>query len=701
MAESMQLAGYLSLPTLAGTLLIVFAFYLALELSQRARTAACERNAWLAASAVAAACGIVSAPLLTLASVLGPAGVGFHAAWVIGAVLATLGLCVLGAHLGYGRGPHAIATAAAAFATAALCAQVLLLLSLGLQAGIVWSPFGLTLAWLVMATGFAWALRSLPASGAGARLALSRPQWASCIIAGVPVLIGQTLSIAAASLRPIAPADDASLLSAATMGTVASVGVAELLLLMLLACALESRLRAKLEAARATGHGEPLRDGLTRLPTRATFDGTLSQVLHRADAAQCPAVLMHIALDRFKHVNEQFGHHTGDAALKAVAKRLRALAPPHRAARLGGDEFLVLVDGSDAVERAQALAAAVVDAVTQPGLVEGREIALSCSIGIAHYPQHGAQSALITHAAVATRAAKAAGGATYAVFDARMVDDVREQAELLADLRMALARDQLELYYQPKIHAPSAQVTAAEALLRWHHPRRGMVSPGIFIPIAERSGLIHAIGAWVIDEACKQARIWRDQGLRMRVAINLSVHPLRHPDLPKPIAAALARHQINAELLTCEITESVALEDTEAALRIFSGLAAVGVHISIDDFGSGYSNLAYLRKLPASELKIDRSFVLDLEHSEDARQIAQAVVSLAQALRMKVVAEGVETDAQYQILRRMGYDQVQGFLFAKPMTATALALWAAGSDGPRSIEFRESLFLETTALAVA
>ncbi len=521
------------------------------------------------------------------------------------------------------------------------------------------------------------------------------------MIAGVPVLIGQTLSVAAASLRPIAPVDDASLLSAATLGTVASVGVAELLLLMLLACALESRLRAKLEAARATGQGKPLRDGLTRLPTRATFDGTLSQVLHRADAAQCPAVLMHIALDRFKHVNEQFGHQTGDAALKAVAKRLRALASPHRAARLGGDEFLVLVDGSDAVERAQALAAAVVDAVMQPGLVEGREIALSCSIGIAHEPQHGAQSALITHAAVATRAAKAAGGATYAVLDARMVDDVREQAELLADLRMALARDQLELYDQPKIHAPSAQVTAAEALLRWHHPRRGMVSPGIFIPIAERSGLIHAIGAWVIDEACKQARIWRNQGLRLRVAINLSVHQLRHPDLPKHIAAALARHQINPELLTCEITESVALENTEAALRFFSELPAVGVHVSIDDFGSGYSNLACLRKLPASELKIDRSFVLDLEHSEDVRQIAQAVGSLAQALRMKVVAEGVETDAQYQILRRMGYDQVQGFLFAKPMTATALALWAAGSDGPRSIEFRESLFMETTALAVA
>jgi EAL domain-containing protein (putative c-di-GMP-specific phosphodiesterase class I) len=184
----------------------------------------------------------------------------------------------------------------------------------------------------------------------------------------------------------------------------------------------------------------------------------------------------------------------------------------------------------------------------------------------------------------------------------------------------------------------------------------------------------------------------------MRVAVNLSAQQLRQASLPAHIAAALAKHQINPDLLTCEITESVAMEDTEATLRLFNELAAVGVHISIDDFGSGYSSLAYLRKLPATELKIDRGFVLDLEHSEGARKIAEAVVHLGQALNMKVVAEGVETDGQFQILRRLGYDQVQGFLFAKPMTATALALWASGSEGPRSIEFRESLFKETTAI---
>jgi EAL domain-containing protein (putative c-di-GMP-specific phosphodiesterase class I) len=367
-------------------------------------------------------------------------------------------------------------------------------------------------------------------------------------------------------------------------------------------------------------------------------------------------------------------------------------------ARLGGDEFLLLIDGGDAPQKAEDLASALLDSIGQPHVVDGRELSLSCSIGMARYPQHGAQSALLNHATVATRASKSCGGATYSIFDPRMVDDVREQAELLNDLRLALSRHQFDLYYQPKIHAPTAQITAAEALLRWHHPRRGMISPTVFIPMAERNGLINSLGAWVIDEACRQAREWRDQGLRMRVAINLSAHQLRQRNLPAHIAAALAKHQINPDLLTCEITESVAMEDTESTLRFFTELAAVGVHISIDDFGAGYSSLAYLRKLPATELKVDRGFVLDLENSEGARKIAQAVVNLAQALNMKVVAEGVETDAQYQILRRMGYDQVQGFLFAKPMTAKALALWATGTEGPRSIQFRESLFQETAAL---
>ena len=222
-----------------------------------------------------------------------------------------------------------------------------------------------------------------------------------------------------------------------------------------------------------------------------------------------------------------------------------------------------------------------------------------------------------------------------------------------------------------------------------------MISPGVFIPIAERFGLIGSLGNWLIDEVCRQIRVWRDGGLRMRVAINLSVHQLRQPDLVERIARALREHDVNPGLLTCEITESVAMQDAEGTIKFFGQLAQLGVSISIDDFGTGHSSLAYLRKLPASELKIDRSFVLDLETSEDARKVASAVVNLAKALNLKVVAEGVETEGQNRILREFGCDQLQGYLFAKPMSAKSLALWAMDDVGPRSISFRSSLFLET------
>ena len=263
-----------------------------------------------------------------------------------------------------------------------------------------------------------------------------------------------------------------------------------------------------------------------------------------------------------------------------------------------------------------------------------------------------------------------------------MMSGARDQFDLLRDLRRALAEGQLHLVYQPKVHAPSGEITGAEALMRWEHPERGLVGPTVFIPIAERFGLIGAIGNWLIDEACRQAGQWRDEGLRMRVAINLSAHQLRHADLADRIDAALRRHDINPQLLTCEITESVAMEDASNAIRMVERLSQLGVNISIDDFGTGYSSLSYLRKLRAGELKIDRSFVLDLETSADARAVVDAVVKLAQALGLKVVAEGVETEAQHQILRSFGCHELQGFLFARPMSALALSALGDGRRRP-------------------
>ena len=443
---------------------------------------------------------------------------------------------------------------------------------------------------------------------------------------------------------------------------------------------------------------QALNDPLTGLPGRMLFEGTLAQAVGRADAKGERLVLLHVGIDDFSQINESLGHAQGDRVLRKVASRLRALVRPHMAARLGGDEFLLLLAEHSTIDDAATLAAELRLAVSMPCELAERQIVLSCSIGMVMYPEHGTKATLIGHAAAAMRAAKSAGGDTYAFFNTSMGRGARDQNELLRDMRTAITSRELELYYQPKVHAPSGEITGVEALLRWHHPRRGMVSPEVFLPLAERYGLINALGAWVIDEACRQARAWRDSGLRMRVAINLSAVQLRQESLSEQLRSALQRHGINPELITCEITETTAMEDTEATARVLAQLHEVGVGISIDDFGTGQSSLAYLRKLSADELKIDRSFVLDLEASEDACKVASAVVQLAKALGIKVVAEGVETEGQYQLLRSFGCDVLQGYLFAKPMTAVALAKWAIEDEGPRTMNFRASLFAATRQL---
>ncbi len=586
--------------------------------------------------------------------------------------------------------------AACSVGTAIAIVQVLGMAASGWQPGIDWRVAGqLLLAWLCCLAGSVAAfglLRSLRGKhsrmqmlgGLGASVGLS-----AGVVAGQH-LLGLAADLPMQSASALVERMSAGALTA--LGSLASLGL--LLISHVLLGRHERELAARLQARRVLG-AQSLNDPLTGLPNRSLFEGTLTQAVQQADAGQLRLALLFINLDRFQPINQSSGHHAGDQLLCEVAKRLRSLSQPHMTARLAGDEFLVLLTGNPQPEAASALAASLLDAIGRPFTVDGRDTSMSCSIGVAMYPEHGAMSTLIDHADNAMRAAKMAGGASHAFFEARMVKGTRDQMDLLRDLRVALERGQLELYYQPKIHAPSGEITGAEALIRWHHPQRGMVSPAVFIPIAERYGLIGALGQWVIEEACRQTRAWRDGGLRMRVAINLSVHQLRQADLADRIGAALARHQVNPDLLTCELTESSAMDDTEVTMRVLGQLAVVGVHISIDDFGTGHSSLSYLRKLPAKELKIDRSFVMDLETSEDARKIASAVINLAKALDLQVVAEGVETEAQNRILREFGCDQLQGYLFARPMSAKALALWAMDDVGPRTMNFRESLFKAT------
>jgi len=436
-------------------------------------------------------------------------------------------------------------------------------------------------------------------------------------------------------------------------------------------------------------------DPLTALPNRLLFEERLHQTLQRVGRTPGAMAVLFIDLDGFKPINDSFGHAAGDVVLREVGARLLELAGTSgTAARIGGDEFLLLVPQPGGTEGAAAVAQQALQVLGRPYRLPNRgEVKLSCSIGIALFPEHGSTAKLIANADAAMYAAKRTGGSTYAFFEARMDLDVREQVEMQTELRLALERQQLKLYYQPKIHGASGQVTGVEALIRWDHPVRGLMSPEVFIPVAERFGLIGHIGNWVIEESCRQIRQWLDLGLRMRVAVNLSMHQLRQDDLVPRIRRALDAHRVDPALLTFEITESVAMEDTQTTMRSFGHLARIGASLSIDDFGTGYSSLAYLRKLPARQLKIDRGFVADVEHSSDALAVVDAVIKLAHALGLKVVAEGVETERQRDVLLGLRCDELQGYLFARPMPAQMLTVWAMnGEDDTHDIEFSHSLF---------
>jgi diguanylate cyclase (GGDEF)-like protein len=430
--------------------------------------------------------------------------------------------------------------------------------------------------------------------------------------------------------------------------------------------------------------GNNVQDPLTGLATRLWLEDQLAAAVMRAEAKQRRLALLYIDLDGFKPINDSFGYASGDNLLREVGLRLQAMGrSTDTIARMGADEFLMLLDGDPDGASSALVADRIRHKLQRPYMVEGREVRLSCSIGIVLFPDHGPRGKLIARADAAMMAAKHAGGNMHCFFDASMEHDAGSAIDLQRDLRTAIESGVgLELYYQPKIDGRDGQVTGAEALLRWHHPSKGMMSPAVFIPIAERFGLIGALGQWVTDDACRQVRAWLDLGLRMHVAINLSVHQLRQSDLVDRIRESLTRYHVPPELITFEITESAAMEDAQASLRIFERIAQTRVSLSIDDFGTGYSSLSYLRKLPASELKIDRSFVQDMDKEEDAKAIVRAVVKLAHALGLQVVAEGVETEAQQDILVRMGCDQLQGFLFARPMPAAKLLAWTAGDELP-------------------
>ncbi len=470
------------------------------------------------------------------------------------------------------------------------------------------------------------------------------------------------------------------------------IGFAWFIVGMALVCALvDSRsgrraqaLAGSLQSANKRLRELAFRDALSGLPNRLHFEEQLDATLARVGRQAAAMAVMFIDLDGFKAVNESFGHAAGDEVLREVGRRLaEQTREQDSVARIGGDEFLLLYAEPGSQESTAALAQQTLHALMAPYHLPnsaggGSEVRLSCSIGIAMFPEHGPISRLITNADAAMFAVKRTGGSTYAFFDPRMGLDGSDQLELQTDLRQAIERRELSLYYQPKVDARSRECTGVEALVRWQHPTRGAVGPTELIAVAERFGLIGTVGQWVIDEACRQVRAWDEQGLRLRVAVNLSAQQLRQDDLVQRVRQSFEAHRVDASLFTFEITESVAMEDTQATMRAFAQLARAGVSLSIDDFGTGHSSLAYLRTLPARQLKIDRSFIADLGVSGDAMAVVDAVIRLAHALGLRVVAEGVETERQCEILATLGCDEFQGYLFARPMDAERLVIWVAG-----------------------
>jgi diguanylate cyclase (GGDEF)-like protein len=413
-------------------------------------------------------------------------------------------------------------------------------------------------------------------------------------------------------------------------------------------------------------------DSLTGLANRLLLHDRLAHALETAARRRWKLALMFIDLDRFKSINDTLGHAAGDQLLCEAADRLRRCArASDTIARLGGDEFVVLLEGLDQSADATPVASHILRAFAAPLDLAGRRLDISASIGVVVYPDDGADvDTLMRNADTAMYQAKAQGRNNFQFFAPYMNEQAHARFEVETALRRALERDEFELYYQPLMAIDGATPWGVEALIRWRHPQRGLVAPDEFIPVAEDTGDIVAIGVWVLGMVCAQLAAWRAEGLTgFCVSVNLSPRQFKQPDLVRVIAATLAQYGIEPARVELEVTETSLAADAEAAARVLGELKALGCGLAVDDFGTGYSSLAYLKRFPIDRLKIDRSFVRDIEHDASDREITAAVIALSHNLGLRVVAEGVETAAQLDFLRARGCDFAQGWLFAPAMPA--------------------------------
>ncbi|MBT9520290.1 MAG: EAL domain-containing protein [Dechloromonas sp.] len=415
-------------------------------------------------------------------------------------------------------------------------------------------------------------------------------------------------------------------------------------------------------------------DALTGLPNRMALLMRLAQLLPEARRHGWKIAMMFLDLDRFKIINDTLGHQVGDELLREVACRLSAVVrETDFVARLGGDEFVIILPGISSAADAAVVAGKAIGALSSAIEANGHELHTSPSIGISVFPDDGPDGdTILKNADTAMYHAKAAGRNNFQFFATEMNLITSERLSIEHKLRHAIARNELVLCFQPQFLAGDGEPTGVEALLRWHHPTEGLISPARFIPVAEETGIIVEIGEWVLATACREMKRWIDAGLKpMRMAVNVSARQLRRRDFSETVANALTLSGLPAELLELEITESSVMENPQEAILILERLGRMGVTLAIDDFGTGYSSLAYLKLFPIDHLKIDRSFVADIETDLNDRAIAFGTIALAHSLGLKVIAEGVETEDQLELLRTNGCDEVQGFLMSKPLYSAA------------------------------
>lgn len=704
-------SSYSPLVVFASLLIASFASYVALDLAKRIRSYeyGLVRGWWVGGS-LAMGTGIWCMHFVGMLAFSLPIALGYTvgltvASWSAGVVVSAIAFYVashgvltwrnlVGGSLAMGLG---------------ICAMHYIgMAALDMSPGIVWDWRWVTASAVIAVCAstaalliFSW-LRTL----AERFTAIFQPL--AALVMGIAVCGMHYTGMAAASFPEGSVCLSADALSGIQLGTIVLVFSLALQAMTLATSWMDARLRSslvvaevELESANEELRRRAFHDPLTGLPNRLLFEDRLAQALQRHIRAMERAsghgagkvAVLFLDLDGFKPINDSMGHAMGDLVLKEASKRLRAAArDADTVARIGGDEFVLLMEDVGNAADCISLARRLISVLNAPLEVAGRRVALSGSVGIAVHPDHGDGDKLLLHADAAMYTAKRAGGGNYALYEAHMDEGAQEQLNLQSDLRAALeGGGQFELHYQPKVDGRLQKIRGVEALLRWNHPERGLLGPGLFIPIAERFCLINSLGNWVIDEACRQMGAWAKMGMRMRVAINLSVYQLHESDLAQRIEAALSLSSLDSSQLLCEITESVAMENLKSIQRTFNSLAEIGVFLSIDDFGTGYSSLSHLRQLPASQLKIDRSFIADIESSIDARVIVSAVIQLAHELGLRVVAEGVETQGQYDILLSMDCDELQGYYIARPMSADALEAWVAGRKPTGAADFSTSV----------